>query len=431
MSGALRELIRHPIRTLLICQGILWAMTLMVAPAAILEGSRTAAVERSSELGTDRIQLEAEDGSPRILSTADLEALNLSLGEVDPLVRVTGISSFNARFTASRSTSGWILAGDDQQSEARSLELRVGRWLNSGAPKPEAVIESGLADRWLAEGEQIESLLGREIWLAPGSFGSWRSGLAPTDNPEALPFRIVGVMAPTAGIDPLGFGKDHTFSSMVEGVLKMLGVAPDSAPWLEAGTSLHVDRADFPAAGKAVDWVVIRTDPSEVQRIGDLAEEVLLTRGCTPLVYSNAAWAVLASPELDGYLVLHDVFFVISAVTGFIVLANLLLLTGRRRRGEVGLRRAEGATRLDIFFQFLSEGILIGLTGAVLGTIVAMILAVIRAQMDPSVLLEVTWPWGTILDSTLIVTIGAALASAGPAWSVSGVDPASLLSERR
>ena len=59
MSGAMRELIRHPIRTLLICQGILWAMTLMVAPAAILEGSRSAAVDRSGELGTDRIQLEA------------------------------------------------------------------------------------------------------------------------------------------------------------------------------------------------------------------------------------------------------------------------------------------------------------------------------------------------------------------------------------
>ena len=97
----------------------------------------------------------------------------------------------------------------------------------------------------------------------------------------------------------------------------------------------------------------------------------------------------------------------------------------------MGLRRAEGATRFDIFFQFLWEGILIGLTGAVLGTIVAMILAVVRAQMDPSVLLEVSWPWGTIFNSTLIVTIGAALASAGPAWSVSGVDPASLLSERR
>ena len=60
-----------------------------------------------------------------------------------------------------------------------------------------------------------------------------------------------------------------------------------------------------------------------------------------------------------------------------------------------------------------------------------MILAQIRVEIDPSVLLEVAWPWRTIFDSTLIVTLGAALASAGPAWSVSGVDPASLLSERR
>ena len=441
MSGAMRELIRHPIRTLLICQGILWAMTLMVAPAAILEGSRSAAVDRSEELGTDRIQLEAEDGSPRPLDTEDLAALNRRLSEADPQVLVTGITSFNARYSASRSTSGWVLAGDSRQPDARSLKLQAGRWFQGGASVPEVVVESALADRWLSTGDKkdgdgimgdpVSTLLGKEVWIAPGSFGSWRSGLGPSDKADAQVFRIVGVMAPTAGIDPLGFGKDHTFSSMVEGVLKMLGVAPDSAPWLEAGLSVHVDRSDFAAAKGEIDWVVIKTDPSEVQSIGDLAEETLLTRGCTPLVYSNAAWAILASPELDGYLVLHDVFFVISAITGFIVLANLLLLTGRRRRGEVGLRRAEGATRFDIFFQFLWEGILIGLTGAVLGTIVAMILAVVRAQMDPSVLLEVSWPWATIFDSTLIVTIGAALASAGPAWSVSGVDPASLLSERR
>jgi hypothetical protein len=431
MAGAFRELIRHPIRTLLICQGILWAMTLMVAPAAILEGSRTAAVDRSAELGTDRVQLEAEDGSPRPLKTGDLDAMRQRLVEKDPQIQVTGITAYNAGFRASRSVSGWILATDPAQPETRSLQLQAGRWFRPGAEPPEVVVESELADRWLEDGQSVEDLAGQELWIAPGSFGSWRSGLGTDAAENARIFRVAGVMAPTAGIDPLGFGKDHTFSSMVEGVLKMLGVAPDSAPWLEAGVSIHLARTDFPKVSEEVDWVVIKSDPSDVQEVGEIAEEVLLKRGCTPLVYSNAAWAVLASPELDGYLVLHDVFFVISAVTGFIVLANLLLLTGRRRRGEVGLRRAEGATRLDIFFQFLFEGILIGLAGAILGTITAMILAQIRVEIDPSVLLEVAWPWRTIFDSTLIVTLGAALASAGPAWSVSGVDPASLLSERR
>lgn len=431
MSGAFRELIRHPIRSLLICQGILWAMTLMVAPAAILEGSREAAVERSSELGTDRIQLEAEDGSPRKLNTEDLQELKIRLSEQVPGVELTGISAWNARITASRGISGWVLASDPEEPLARSLGLQAGRWLKSGREPAEVVLESSLADLWLQEDEEIADLIDREISLARGSFGSWRVSLGTETVANAKQFRVVGVMEPTSGIDPLGFGKEHSFSAMVEGVLKMLGVAPDSAPWLEAGTSLHVLREDFPVASESVDWVVIRTDPSEVSRVGDLAEEVLLRRGCTPLVYSNAAWAILASPELDGYLVLHDVFFVISAVTGFIVLANLLLLTGRRRRGEVGLRRAEGATRKDIFLQFLFEGVLIGLIGAVLGTLVAMALAVIRAELDPSVLLSVTWPWSTIFESTLIVIAGAAIASAGPAWSVSGVDPAGLLSERR
>ena len=132
MSGAFRELIRHPIRSLLICQGILWAMTLMVAPAAILEGSREAAVERSSELGTDRIQLEAEDGSPRKLNTEDLQELKIRLSEQVPGVELTGISAWNARITASRGISGWVLASDPEEPLARSLGLQAGRWLKSG-----------------------------------------------------------------------------------------------------------------------------------------------------------------------------------------------------------------------------------------------------------------------------------------------------------
>ncbi|OUU20087.1 MAG: hypothetical protein CBC13_11390 [Planctomycetia bacterium TMED53] len=435
MIGAFRELIRHPIRSFLICQGILWAVTLMVAPAAILEGSREAAVGRSEELGTDRIQLEIQDGAPRPLDEADLAALKSRFEDSNnsgvPSARVTGISALNARFSGNRSASGWILQTDNEEPFVRSLELAAGRWLSSGAVPPELVIESSLAKIWLEEGESVEDLTGREAWIAPGSFGSQRVGFG-TEAPEgATRYKIVGVMAPVAEIDPLGFGKDHSFTELIEGVLKMLGVAPDSAPWLEAGTSVHVSREDFPVTGKVVDWVVIKTDPSQVQEVGRLAEEELLRRGCATLIYSNAAWAVISSPELDGYLVLHDVFFVISAVTGFLVLANLLLLTGRRRRGEVGLRRAEGATRFDIFRQFLWEGLVIALFGAVLGTLMAMGLAEIRVWLDPSALLAVTWPWGTIFESVLIVSIGAALASAGPAWSVSGVDPAGLLSEKR
>ncbi len=431
MIGAIRELIRHPIRSLLICQGILWAVTLMVVPAAILQGSRSAAVERSEELGTDRIQLEAQDGSPRFLDEADLKALKSRLRSTDPAGGVSGISAINARFTSARTVSGWILQTDPEEPFVRSLELTAGRWLRPGSKPPELVVESDLARMWLKEGESETDLPGREVWIAPGSFNSFRVGLGTASPEGATRFIVAGVMAPVAAIDPLGFGKDHSFSEMIEGVLKMLGVAPDSAPWLEAGTSVHVDRQDLPVATEEVDWIVIKTDPARVQEIGDLAEEVLLRRGCAPLVYSNAAWAILASPELDGYLVLHEVFFAISAVTGFVVLANLLLLTGRRRRGEVGLRRAEGATRFDIFRQFLWEGLAIALFGAFLGTLVGMGLAEIRVWLDPSALLAVTWPWATIIESVLIVSLGAAVASAGPAWSVSGVDPAGLLSEKR
>jgi putative ABC transport system permease protein len=193
--------------------------------------------------------------------------------------------------------------------------------------------------------------------------------------------------------------------------------------------AMHLDRQNFEET--PLDWMVATTDPNRVTEVSQRLQKVLIERGRTPLIYTNAAWSILASPELDGYLVLHDVFFLITAVIGFLVLTNLLLLVGRRRRAEVGLRRAEGASRADIFWQFLWEGLLISLVGAVFGCFIGVSFAELRAALDPAAVLAATWPWSTIGESLLIVMIGAALASAGPAWSVSATDPALLLRDGR
>lgn len=74
---------------------------------------------------------------------------------------------------------------------------------------------------------------------------------------------------------------------------------------------------------------------------------------------------------------------------------------------------------------------LISLVGAALGMLVGVLIASIRANLDPAAVLTATWPWGTIFKAVLIVVSGAAVACAGPAWAVSDTDPAILLREGR
>lgn len=105
-------------------------------------------------------------------------------------------------------------------------------------------------------------------------------------------------------------------------------------------------------------------------------------------------------------------------------MAGLLLAKTLRRAGEIGIRRALGASRRTVFTQFLVEAGLVGLLGSVLGLLLALAgLWAVRqgpssyaqlAQMDPNQ-----------LGLTLLLGLAAALlAGLLPAWRATLVSPA-------
>lgn len=97
---------------------------------------------------------------------------------------------------------------------------------------------------------------------------------------------------------------------------------------------------------------------------------------------------------------------VVFLILGFIVLlagglgiANVTLLNVMERIGEIGLRRALGATRRQISLQFMAESIVIGLLGGLIGAAVG-VLGVI--------LVAVVQGWTPVVDP-LIAGAGALL----------------------
>lgn len=104
---------------------------------------------------------------------------------------------------------------------------------------------------------------------------------------------------------------------------------------------------------------------------------------------------------------------------------GLLLAKFMRRRAEIGVRRALGASRRTIYAQFLTEGAMVGLAGGVLGGLAtAAGLSEIGLVFQPKIAKLVHVDVG-LLGLTLLMSVAATLLAAlYPTWRAAQVQPA-------
>jgi putative ABC transport system permease protein len=95
----------------------------------------------------------------------------------------------------------------------------------------------------------------------------------------------------------------------------------------------------------------------------------------------------------------------LSLLVGGVVLMNILLISVGERVKEIGLRRALGATRGDIFIQFLTESLSVTLFGMVLGSGLGWIISGVLARTTQFPVV-VSWePFALALAFALVVGI--------------------------
>lgn len=436
---ALEETRLHPWRTLLVCQGMVWAVALVIVPAAILEGTREQAGVRAGELGTDRIEVTADatGGAAFRPREGDLPGLAEALPAGS---RVTALRAVEATSVDLPERRLWLLGCDRELLDARGARLLAGRFPDLEEPRAgdpvEVALEARLARSILGEeASSLDDVLGT-VWHLDRSgrprmriYGTvHETGSArPGGKANALvALRVVGVVADESSskVDQFGNDKTSLFAQDILELARIFGIVADQPSWLRLGLGVYVPRRLVP--GEAIDWIYVRTDPTRVSEASDAINEALVAQGRLPLIYTNTLWSIFTKPELDGYISLHDAFAGVFLASGLLVLANVMLLSARRRRKEIALRRAEGATRGDVFRQFLWEGVLVGICGLVLGCIAGMALAWLRVRLEPGVAAAFTWPWDAVLRATWVLVLGALAASTYPAWRAAGQAPMTL-----
>jgi len=124
-------------------------------------------------------------------------------------------------------------------------------------------------------------------------------------------------------------------------------------------------------------------------------------------------------------IVLLVIGFIALMVSG-IGIMNIMLVTVTERTREIGIRKAVGARRTEILFQFLMEAILISGIGSLLGVVIALTIPVIVRPMLPGNL-RVPVPWMSVVVAFVVACSTGLLFGYLPANKAARLQPTESL----
>lgn len=114
----------------------------------------------------------------------------------------------------------------------------------------------------------------------------------------------------------------------------------------------------------------------------------------------------------------------ISLLVGGIGIMNIMLASVYERTREIGIRRAVGATRLDIVWHFLTESIILTFVGGIVGVLMGIIMSVLVSQLGQWKTLITLW---AILLPVIMAVLVGVFFGIYPAVQASRMDPIKAL----
>jgi putative ABC transport system permease protein len=126
--------------------------------------------------------------------------------------------------------------------------------------------------------------------------------------------------------------------------------------------------------------------PEDVPRVQRQLEQLLKSRHPAEAQYDVQTLTAILVAARDISLALTIVLIIIAFIALLISgigIMNIMLVTVKERTREIGIRKAIGAARMEILYQFLIEAFLISGGGAVIGILIGVALPVVAQQFLP------------------------------------------------
>ncbi len=166
-----------------------------------------------------------------------------------------------------------------------------------------------------------------------------------------LPFTIVGVFRES--VDTFGRSEiqDDTILIPYSVARRLTGKDSLNQIYFSMADSNSVPRA----SEEILKVIQSRHRPESEYQIGNLTQ--VLT---------------VAKKTADTFTIILGLFATVTLIVGGVGIMNIMFATVSSRIREIGIRKAVGATRQDITLQFLTEAILISVTGGAVGMLIGL-----------------------------------------------------------
>lgn len=313
-------------------------------------------------------------------------------------------SSFQ-QLTAWSGTS-FNVATQDQPEQLRGRLTSPGWFDMQGIPMflgRDFLPEEGVA------GKDRVAILTHKLW---NDLGADRNIVGHTMQVDGKPYTIVGVLSPGVP-DRLGFE-----------LAAPLAFTPE-----QINHDYH--------------WVLVmgRLKPGVTLQQAQADMDAVTSHIAATYPKSNTGWGARVEPLKNDFLPpdrIHNLWFLLGAVAFVLLItcanvANLLLANGAGRQREIAIRTSMGASRAQIFLQFLTESLLLAGIGGALGIafgkfLLRAVLTLVPEGILPS---EANFQLDTpvLITALALTTLAGLLFGCAPAWYASRTDPQDALKD--